>query len=125
MKDAYSEYSYNGEKYKLVFNLNVMEDIQNEYGTIDAWGKASTVGSGEINIKAVKYGFIAMTNEGIDIDNELNGTKRPPITARQAGRIMSELGLDKVGEMIREIVIKSTPDSKKNMTKTAKASPKK
>ena len=39
MKEMRNEIEYNGKKYSIVFNLNVMEAIQEEYGTIGEWGK--------------------------------------------------------------------------------------
>ena len=39
MNDFSSEVNYKGKNYKLVFNLNVMEEIQNKYGTLDKWGE--------------------------------------------------------------------------------------
>ena len=38
MKEMRNEIEYNGTKYNLVFNLNVMEVIQEQYGTLDKWG---------------------------------------------------------------------------------------
>ena len=72
-----SEIEYNGKKLKLVFNLNVMEEIQEEFGSVDNWGKLTDGASGEVNIKALKFGFTAMINEAIDIENDENGTDIP------------------------------------------------
>ena len=38
MKDMNGQIQYKGVSYRLVFNLNVMEAIQEEYGTLDNWG---------------------------------------------------------------------------------------
>ena len=95
-----------------------MEDIQNEFGSMGEWITQTTFESGEMNIKAVKYGFRVMTNEGISIENEEKGIDKPFISDRQAGRIMTELGMEKVGELLNEIVIKSSPDAKKNLKNT-------
>ena len=40
MKKMKSEINYKGKEYSLVFNLNVMEEIQDEYKSLEAWGKA-------------------------------------------------------------------------------------
>ena len=37
MKDNAGKITYKEKEYKVVFNLNVMEAIQEEYGTIDKW----------------------------------------------------------------------------------------
>lgn len=94
-------------KYPLVFNLNVMEEIQEQYGSIDEWGKI-TQGNGEPKIKDLKNGIMAMINEAIDIENENNGTSEPMLTAKQVGRIMGEVGIATIVEKIREITIAST-----------------
>ena len=38
MKDYNGQIQYKDKTYNVVFNLNVMEAIQAEYGTIEAWG---------------------------------------------------------------------------------------
>ena len=94
-------------KYPLIFNLNVMEEIQEKYGSLDEWGKA-TQGNGEPKIKDLKNGIMAMINEAIDIENEENGTNEPMLDARQIGRIMTEVGIVAIVEKIQEITTAST-----------------
>ena len=95
------------KEYPLAFNLNVMEEIQEHYGTLDAWGKV-TQGEGEPKVKDLKCGVMAMLNEGIDMENESNGTKEPMLTAKQVGRIMTEVGIPKIISAIQEITVAST-----------------
>lgn len=95
------------QKIPIVFNLNVMEEIQEQYGSMDKWGEA-VGGEGEPNIKNLKAGLLAMVNEGIDICNEQNGENVPLLTGKQIGRIISDVGLDKIVEVIKEITVKST-----------------
>lgn len=114
MKDICSEIEYKGKKYKLVFNLNVMELIQEKYGTLDKWGNLSDGISGEPDIKAVKYGFMEMINEGIDIDNEENGTDIKPLNLKQVGRMLTEIGLENIASKISDTVIESTKSAEKN-----------
>ena len=103
------------KQYPLAFNLNVMEEIQEHYGSLDEWGKA-TQGDIEPNIKDLKYGVLKMLNEGIDMENESNGTNVPMLTSKQVGRIMTEVGIPKVLKAIQDITIASvkTEDSGKN-----------
>ena len=91
----------------MVFNLNVMEEIQEKYGSLDEWGRI-TQGDGEPKIKDLKAGIIAMINEGIDITNEENGTNEPMMNEKQIGRLMSEVGIDVIVNKIQEITIMST-----------------
>lgn len=94
-------------KIPLVFNLNVMEEIQEKYGSLDNWGKI-TQGGGEPKVKDLKAGIIAMMNEGIDIENEEKGTNEPMLNEKQVGRIMTAVGIDVIVQKIREITIAST-----------------
>ena len=114
MKEMRNEIEYKGNKYNLVFNLNVMEVIQDEYGTLDKWGSLTDVKNGEPNAKAVVFGFTAMLNEGIDIDNEENGTDIKPLTHKQVGRILTEIGLREATLKMNNTVIESTKSDEKN-----------
>ena len=114
MKDISGEIEYKGKKYKLVFNLNVMEEIQEKYGSIEKWGSECEPKDGEPNIKALKFGFAAMLNEGLEITNEENGTNEKPLTLRQVGRIISEIGTENAVMALNSTVIKSTQSDQKN-----------
>lgn len=94
-------------KVPLVFNLNVMEEIQEQYGSLDKWGEI-TQGNGEPKIKDLKAGIIAMINEGIDIENYENGTNEPNMTLKEIGWLMSEVGIAEIVKKIQEITIAST-----------------
>ena len=117
MKDINGKLQYKGKEYHLVFNLNVMQAIQNEYGSVDAWGKMTDGSSnnGEPNAKAVIYGFTEMLNEGIDIGNEENGTDDKPLTLKQVGRMITEIGLQNATKKLNETVIDSTKSEEKNV----------
>ena len=114
MKDISGEIEYKGKAYKIVFNLNVMEEIQEEYGTLEKWGDLTDGKSGEPNAKAVIFGFTKMLNEGIDIENEENGTDIKPFTTRQVGRIITDVGLASATKKLNDTVIKSTKSNEKN-----------
>lgn len=115
MKSKLQEIEYKGKSYKLVFDLNVMEAIQDEYGSIEAWGKLTEPDDGgEPNIKALVFGAMEMINEGIDIDNDENGTDEKQLTHRKVARILTEVGLDIVTDKVQKSVIDSTEDDSKN-----------
>lgn len=115
MKDTVAYIETSKRKYPIVFNLNVMEEIQEQYGSLDAWGE-KTQGEKEPKIKDLKAGFLAMINEGIDIENENNGTSNDFVTDKQLGRIMTEVGIDTIVMAIRDLTVKSTKseDDEKN-----------
>lgn len=116
MKEISKTIEYKDKKYKLVFNLNVMEVIQEKYNTLENWGKLTdgAENDGEPNAKAVIFGIMAMLNEGIDIDNEENGTKEKMITKKQVGRMITEIGLKSSAQLMNGVVVDSTQSSEKN-----------
>lgn len=103
------------ERYPLVFTLNVMEAIQGKYGTIEAWS-GLIQRDGEPNIKALKFFMTEAINEGIEIENEKSGEKRKLITTKQAGRILTEVGISGAANKITNIISESisTEDNQKN-----------
>lgn len=100
-------------KIPLVFNLNVMEEIQEQYGSLEKWGEI-TQGDGEPKVKDLKAGIMAMMNEAIDIENEENGSNETPLTEKQVGRIMTEVGIQEIVNKIREITVASTNSGEDN-----------
>ena len=106
MKNTVVYIEADGKKYPLAFNLNVMEEIQEHYGSLDAWGKV-TQGDGEPKVKDLKSGVMMMLNEGIDMENERNGTNEPMLSAKKVGRIMTEVGIPKIVSAIQEITVAS------------------
>lgn len=111
-----STITYRGQQYRLAFTLNVMQEIQEEYGTLEAWGnKAEGKGKGkEPDAKAVIFGFAAMINEGIDMANDENGTDIKPLTLKQVGRLITEVGLVEASKKMSGVVNASTEDGSKN-----------
>lgn len=96
-------------KYPVTFNINVMEEIQEKYGSIGAWGAiVENAENGEPKVKDLKIGLMAMINEGIDIENETNSTNNPFVNAKQVGRIISEMGFEAITRVIKNLTIAST-----------------
>lgn len=115
MKDVSNEIEYKGQKYKMVFNFNVMEAIQEEYETIDKWAKLTDGANGEPNAKAVIFGIREMLNEGIDIQNEEEGSDIKPLSLKQVGRMLTEIGLDSMTNKMNDVVVESTNSEEKNV----------
>ena len=117
MIDTNGEIEYKGKKYSLVFDLNVMQEIQEEYGTLEKWFELTDKEGEEPNIKAIIFGFTKMINEGIEIDDEdlsIN-EKRKPFTLKQMGRVLDEVGLNKAIDELNNTVIESTKSTQKNV----------
>ena len=107
MQNKISHLECAGKRYPIVFNLNVMEEIQEQYGSLDAWGE-KTQGEGEPNVKDLKNGVMAMINEGIDIENEREGKNEPFVNAKKVGRIISEVGMGEILKSIQKLTVAST-----------------
>lgn len=107
---------YKGKKYNLVFDMNVIETLQIKYGSFNKWSDLiqPTKEGEECNIEALKFGFCEALNEGIDIANEDSEDKLEPLTLKQVGRIITDLGLRKINEKIQDAVIESTKSEEKN-----------
>lgn len=114
MIDKITYLETDSEKYPLAFTLNVMEALQDEYGTLSEWSELIQ-NAKEPNIKALKFFITTAINEGIDIWNEKSDEKRAPITPAKAGRIITEIGFQKVAKTINKMVsegIKTKENSK-------------
>ena len=110
---------YKGVEYDLVFNLNVMEMLQDEYGSVEEWS-AKAMEADEPNIKVLKFGFKAMLNEAIDIYNEDNPDEpKDYVDDKKVGRIISSVGFSNVADIIANTVVDST-HSEDDVPKKAK-----
>jgi hypothetical protein len=117
---------YKGVEYELIFNLNVMEMLQDEYGSVEKWS-AKAMESDEPNIKVLKHGFKAMLNEGIEIYNEDNPDKpKELVDDKKVGRIISSVGFSNIADIIADTVIDRThsedDEPKKETTKQKRPS---
>lgn len=115
MKDYKFELETGDKKYQLVFNLNVMQEIQEQYGKLEKWGELTDGKSGEVNVKALIFGLTAMMNEAIDMRNDEEGTNEPLLTYKQVGRIITKAGVDKSVETLNNAIVESTKSEEKNV----------
>jgi hypothetical protein len=109
---------WKGVTYNLVFNLNVMEEIQEEYGSISEWGDL-TDNEKEPNAKAVIFGLMCMINEGIDIDNVDNAgvagyVPKTFLSKKQVGRLLTDVGMEEATQRLNDTVINSVASDEKN-----------
>lgn len=119
MIDKITYLETDSEKFPLAFTLNVMEALQDEYETLSKWSELIR-NQKEPNIKALKFFITEAINEGIDIENEKLDEKRAPITSAKAGRIITEIGFQKVAKTINKMVSESvkTKENLKNVKAT-------
>lgn len=102
MQETIKFLEWNGKKYPLVFNLNVMEKIQEEYKTFKNW-TSLVENIEEIDIKALKFGIKEIINEGLDMQEETE-----LLTDKQVGRLLTEVGMSKATKSMQEIIVDST-----------------
>ena len=112
-----SEFEYKGKTYKLAFNMNVIEILQEKYGTFNKWAKLvqPEEEEKETDLKALLFAFTEAINEAIDIENDEKGTNEPPLTTKQVGRIITDIGIQEANMKLQEVVIASSKgDEAKN-----------
>lgn len=114
MNDYKFEIEVDGKKYTMYFNLNVMEEIQEKYGTISKWGNLTDKASGEPDIQALIFGYTAMINEGIEIENETAEVKKPLLTKKQVGRLITKMGVESSTQKLNDAIIESVKNEEKN-----------
>lgn len=103
------------KKYQLIFNLNVMQEIQEEYGTLGKWGELTDGKSGEVNVKALIFGLTCMINEATEMRNEEEGTSDPILTKKQVGRLITKAGVQKSADKLNEAIVEGTKSEAKNV----------
>ena len=100
------------DKATLVFNLNVMSQLQEEYGSVDNWVNlledGENVRNGEPDMKAFIKGFTFMLNEGVDIENETAEKQKAPYTENQVGRLIGRWGQEAVTKAMKKAVTSGT-----------------
>jgi hypothetical protein len=110
----------------LAFNLNVMAQIQSEYGSVSAWVELledddeHPTRGGEPDMQAFIKGFTFMLNEGVEIENDdlPADKKKVPFTERQVGRLITTWGKDEVQKAMQATIASATDtgdDTSKNV----------
>ena len=91
------------------FPLNVMEAIQEKYGSLQEWSNLiESKTNPEPDVKALIFFFTEAINEGIEIENEEKGENRQLLTPKQVGRIITEIGIIDAGKKLKNAVIDSS-----------------
>lgn len=111
MINTIKHFKCENREYPLAFTMNVLEKIQDKYGSYEKWGDLTDGKGQEPNIGALKFGITEMINEGIDIENENLENKREFLTSKQVGRIITEIGMAQMTNRVQEVVIESTKNN--------------
>lgn len=100
------------KKYPMAFTLNVMENVQEAYGSLEEWMKVLKPDDGaEPRIKDIKWVFREFINEGIEIENEETGKDVDLLSLKQIGRIISAIGIKETVNQITGVTISSIKDN--------------
>lgn len=109
----------------IAFNLNVMAQLQKEYGSVSAWVELledddeNPTRGGEPDMQAFIKGFTFMLNEGVEIENDdlPADKKKAPFTERQVGRLITTWGKGEVQKAMQGAIASATDtgdDASKN-----------
>lgn len=101
-----------GKKYEMFCNINVLQELQDRYGSMQAWADHLDDAKGEASLKAVLDGLAVMINEGIDIAND-DGKNRQMITRKQLGRMVDEVSLPELLSTMGELISESMQSAEK------------
>ena len=71
--------------------------------------------NGEVNAKALIFGFTKMINEAIEIENDENGTNKPILTQKQVGRLITRYGLENSAKTLNNAIVGATKSEAKNL----------
>ena len=108
------------KKYPVMFTLNVIEVIQEAFGSLGKWENEVIPKSGEPNIKSFKKTIAFMINEGIDFENDELGKKEPFVSEKKVGRIITAVGFKKVNETFLQCVRDSNVITEEKNVETPK-----
>jgi hypothetical protein len=102
-----AEFEMGGIKYNLVCNMNVLADLQEEYGDISkALDKIATV-------RTLTFLIASMANEDIYQRNKA-GERLPTLTARDVGAMLSPKDIKKTKDIVMPLLIASLKGDEKN-----------
>lgn len=100
-----------GIEYPLAFNLNVALVVQKKYGTLENWGKKLKPEKGEEpDLEDIIFTYREFINEGIDIENDEKAEKRPFLTEKQVGRLLSSI--ENYKDIAAELIVESNDTGK-------------
>lgn len=110
MLDKKNTIEYKGKQYPIVFNINVLAEIQEKYGSVDAWTQLLN----DENFKAIRWGFMVAINEGVDEFNEESDEKLNFLDEKQVGRLITSLGTDQSVIKLAEVLTDSLDEPDPN-----------
>lgn len=108
MLDIVKHIEIDEKEYPIAFTLNVMEAIQDKYGSMKEWGDILQPPEDvEPKIKDLKWTFMQFINEGIDIENEKKNEKKAFLTEKHVGRLISAVGMNQINQTMMSVTAES------------------
>lgn len=117
------------EEFPMAFSIGIWSKLQKEFGSINKLETLATIkgenGVVEPNLEIIIRIITDMINEGIDIENEKAAEKREFISTKKAGRIITEVGVQKAFNKMMQLINESQPkvEPEKNVQTTRKQMP--
>lgn len=109
-------------KYPMVFNINIIEILQEKYGSIEKWAdliegvvrneKGIIIERVTPKMRDIKFFIKEAINEGIDIENEQNNETREFVTEKKVGRILTEIDQKNIRQTIKDLTTSSIKTDK-------------
>lgn len=90
-------------KIPALFDLNVVAELQEKYGSLTDWNNACFPQGKEPRLKPLICAYTLAINEGYEITNQPTR-----LSEKEVGRILTELTLSKAAAKMQQMVVDST-----------------
>lgn len=116
MLNTYERIKIGEREYPIAFNLNIMEQIQEEYGSFEKWYEIFASIEGEVPYKDLIWTFNKLLNEGADLERDEGRSDLALLNHKQTGRLIGVFGQVEAINAMFALVSKSMPkpDDSKN-----------
>lgn len=112
-----------GESYPIKCDLAVLEAAQEEYGTLNEFERKlagiEEAGRTEPSVKAIRFALPLMINEGIDIENAIEGGKRKHITEKELKLLLSDINVFVIANELHDEFSRCFVSKNRNSTQEA------
>lgn len=110
IKDKPVKLTLNGVTYDLVFNLNVMEDVFDQYESFEALNRDLISKKDKARIKAIKVTLKALIDDAVSFHNETHTEKLSHLSIEQIGRLLKKRDMPVIVGIILEAQSRAMPE---------------
>ena len=107
MKVSPVEFTLANKTYPLIFDMNVVAEIESEYGNLEEWLSKIQ----ESSIKTAISTLAILINEAVYIHNDESSDKWELVDCKKIGRLMNMRDIETVLNVIMETFKAGTPQS--------------